>query len=773
MMHHVFPSITTALFLFSVLVLQQPLSATAARPSGLQSGHDDEPTFSGGMAYDAASHAVYLTGATYGTVSGNGLVAASNDRFKSSSCFVATVKLPSATNDDDDDEKLQWIDRQLFGTTDIPEACSSLAISSDTIDTSSHTAAYIMATTEDGGLLTELSAAGGVRSTQFGSVLNFEFASTGEATLLGGMLMDDEPVQYPVAIVADPSHEYIYVASMFSSETVPNPDFVKYAATQDFPNLTLAGLRKFGTTYRMLLERIQIQHTQDTNDGELKETLIPTWRLPLGTTGGAYSIFATGMVQVNSELLVVVGSTRGHGTAVGGVADDETDESMNGFITKFNPNTGGYVSTGTNAKQSAQFGMPGQEDWSTKVCVSSGEEQEFIYIVGATTGYLDTITTVDNPNDPDDNNVDAYVSKINVITLQPVWTKQFHASNPNASGAATYALDCKVTDDGSLVYVAGIVENGAAIESPTVEKQRSNGRDDIFIVQLDNQGTVNWLHQIGTSGNEGLAHGGGLAIDKNDNAILFGDTTGEFYRSRQQDAQKSTPDIFVMTVDKVEGAYTVPTEFASSTSVDDGDVFDGSFNGKDSGGGGGDNFIDPPKGDGTIETQDNSSSHKTFILLVLVLIVCFFLVVFFVGRANRNKEIATERAHVFSYLQAFDVEDVDLRHSATGGWHGTYVNRLAHGINKDSDSVDGMPQTFSFETAPLTHSSIVTDSLFMDVDTKPSLGPSSGSDEEDESMGSGSRGYDGLVSAYGDLQPRSYKDRKSNLEGKPWGREIV
>ena len=725
------------------------------------------------MAYDAASHAVYITGAAYGTLSGGGLTV--NDNYKTSSCFVATVKLPQTSSDE-----LQWIDRQIFGTRDIPEACSSLAISSD----ASHLAAYIMATTEDGGLLTELNGTpfNGGRPKQFGSVLNFDFASTGDATLLGGMLIDDEPVQYPVAIVADPSHKYIYVASMFSSETSPNPDFVKYG-TQEFPNLTLAGLRKFGTTYRMYLEWIQVEHTDSdgTANGELAETLIPTWRLPLGTTGGAYSVFATGMVLVNSELLVLVGSTRGHGTAVGGVADaGDEDTSMNGFITKFNPSTGGYASQGANAQQSANFGMPGQEDWSTKVCVGAGDD-DFIYIVGATTGYLDTTTTIANPNDPNDNNVDAYVSKINVVTLEPVWTKQFHASNPNASGAATYALDCKVTDDGSMVYVAGVVENGAAIESP-IEKQRSNGRDDIFIVQLDNlNGDINWLHQIGTSGNEGLAHGGGLAIDKNDNAILFGDTTGAFYRSRDKDAQKATPDIFVMTVDKVDGTYTVPTEFSGNentggdaapveNNLDSGDEFDGSFNGND--GGGGDNFINP-KGYGTIETDD-SSSRGMFIILVIVLIVSFFLVVFFVGRANRNKEIATERAHVFSYLQAFDVEDVDLRHSATGGWHGTYVNRLAHGINKgDSDSVDGTPQTFSFETAPLTHSSIVTDSLFMDVDTKPSLGPSSGSDEEDESMGSGSRGYDGLVSAYGDLQPRSYKDRKANLEGKPWGREIV
>ncbi len=84
-----------------------------------------------------------------------------------------------------------------------------------------------------------------------------------------------------------------------------------------------------------------------------------------------------------------------------------------------------------------------------------------------------------------------------------------------------------------------------------------------------------------------------------------------------------------------------------------------------------------------------------------------------------------------------------------------------------------MPFRLETPPAPLTHSSIVTDSLFVDVNTKPSLGPTLLTDDEEESMGSGSRGCDGLVSACGDLQPQSYKDRKSNFEGKPWGREII
>jgi hypothetical protein len=55
-----------------------------------------------------------------------------------------------------------------------------------------------------------------------------------------------------------------------------------------------------------------------------------------------------------------------------------------------------------------------------------------------------------------------------------------------------------------LVCVVGSVENGATMEC-AVEAQRFNGRNDVFVVQLNGQdGTINWLHQIGAAGNEGL-----------------------------------------------------------------------------------------------------------------------------------------------------------------------------------------------------------------------------------------------------------------------------
>merc|ERR1711992_134591 len=64
-------------------------------------------------------------------------------------------------------------------------------------------------------------------------------------------------------------------------------------------------------------------------------------------------------------------------------------------------------------------------------------------------------------------------------------------------------------------------------------------------------------------------------------------------------------------------------------------------------------------------------------------------------RKKKNKtkqEESTRKSCIFSYLQQFDVEDIDLRRAPTGGWHGTYVNKLAYGVNEfeetKSDSSD-------------------------------------------------------------------------------------
>ena len=72
---------------------------------------------------------------------------------------------------------------------------------------------------------------------------------------------------------------------------------------------------------------------------------------------------------------------------------------------------------------------------------------------------------------------------------------------------------------------------------------------------------------------------------------------------------------------------------------------------------------------------------------------------------------------VFRYLQAFDVEEIDVTHSATGGWHGVYVGKLAKGKTR--------------KVVPAaSHSSIVKDNLFYEYDIGGSTQSSTYSKEE-------------------------------------------
>lgn len=102
-------------------------------------------------------------------------------------------------------------------------------------------------------------------------------------------------------------------------------------------------------------------------------------------------------------------------------------------------------------------------------------------------------------------------------------------------------------------------------------------------------------------------------------------------------------------------------------------------------------------------------------LILTGLYICF-------ERRQALKRDETQKISIFMYLQQFDVEDIDLRKSPPGGWHGTYMNKLAYGINKSARgnatpaSPDGSHSSFeNTESLSFTHSSTARDSTFMDV----------------------------------------------------------
>jgi hypothetical protein len=122
----------------------------------------------------------------------------------------------------------------------------------------------------------------------------------------------------------------------------------------------------------------------------------------------------------------------------------------------------------------------------------------------------------------------------------------------------------------------------------------------------------------------------------------------------------------------------------------------------------------------TIELEPKHYAFGGATLVFLMVILCVICVL----RHMRRKEVETQKSLIFAYLQQFDVEDIDLRKSPPGGWHGTYLNELAYGVNKSArnrytDRPSSQEQVQ--ENVPLTHSSVVTDSLFMNTKEAPIL----------------------------------------------------
>jgi len=92
----------------------------------------------------------------------------------------------------------------------------------------------------------------------------------------------------------------------------------------------------------------------------------------------------------------------------------------------------------------------------------------------------------------------------------------------------------------------------------------------------------------------------------------------------------------------------------------------------------------------TTNTDHNDISDLSTYLAVLaggiaVAIVLVFVVRCFLRHVRRKVQEQKEERQkkcVYPYLQNMDANDVDIRRAPTGGWHGTYLNKLADGVNK-------------------------------------------------------------------------------------------
>lgn len=92
--------------------------------------------------------------------------------------------------------------------------------------------------------------------------------------------------------------------------------------------------------------------------------------------------------------------------------------------------------------------------------------------------------------------------------------------------------------------------------------------------------------------------------------------------------------------------------------------------------------------DSTKEEVINSKHSGYEVTLIVVAITALILavmgafVVYYIRKIKSKKEESVNKKCIYPYLQNFEVDDIDIRRAPTGGWHGTYINKLAYGINE-------------------------------------------------------------------------------------------
>jgi hypothetical protein len=299
----------------------------------------------------------------------------------------------------------------------------------------------------------------------------------------------------------------------------------------------------------------------------------------------------------------------------------------------------------------------------------------------------------------------AFLRKMAVDTLRTAWTVTMEATGPTAGMA------CAVTDT-EEIWFGGSVREGKVTLGETGDVHQYGGKD-IFLAKVHGDGEVDFIRQFGSTEDDELQ---ALTVDAAGNAILAGHTYGSMFRSRES-TENSNADVFVMTVSGEDGSMpSVVPQIATQAPPEDTDPYKEAF-----------------------QEEKNKEKRDETIILVFVII---FLVGFFgcccyyavrYSRSNRhsrrhrtmerallgqNTLLVTDRSHVAPVLSQFDARNVELKRSATGGWHGSFSNELAQGKNvfQPDDDTFYASETENSGMDLLLSDTAYNDSLFKDND---------------------------------------------------------
>ncbi len=726
---------------FSTATALLALSAAASTANadivgGFQSGPSAGAFYSGGMTYIPNINRAMFTGSHYNKIinphgTENNRMEG-EDRDVASNCYLATLDFDDEKDGETYHSLSDWIS---FGNPEKIETCSAVAGTKGSD-------VYLVGSVGDGGLFSD-----GYPMQGLLSIIDKETLGFIDATLIKSADDPNKHMIYPLDVIHDYHRKFVYVAALTSADATPN----QITGNQDMPNWQEQHL--LGSSYDVTVIKIK------TPDGSKPEAIwVKHFPLNSDASGNTPPVFVAGMaLQTDTngnQHLLVSGSTRGSGEAFGKVAANSVDED--GFVMQLKLSDGSFIKHDRHEGQVFDYqddlreGTP-SDDFIRGMCnnlgrghETHGQSDEF-YIVGGTKGDMTTNSqglqnfngnggfqfgaVVENKYKNSWNREESlmpFMRKVSIKTLKPIWTTQWAAMPKEANAAMVptnaYAMDCYVDVEKKAVFVVGSVLKDAKMTQGDVE-MINQGDDDIWVAKVDAEtGHPFWLTQLGSTEQDYVARRGSIAVNNEGNVIIYGDTNGSLYRPRENEDPANT-DMFIMTIDGTTGAVMDDIYMGGTSSGSVAETINGIPP------------LKPPRNPTTPSTPDttvpntpvvagptqsdsaiNKESPKkgkagTVVGIFFAFIFGLLVLYFVMDRRMKRRRAEAQKSSIFACLQQFDVEDIDLRRSPPGGWHGTYMNKLAHGQNNADDLA---LESSGVEGAALTHASVANDALFMD-----------------------------------------------------------
>jgi len=696
---------------------------------GFQSGPSHGAFYAGGMHYIHKINRAFFTGSHYNKgivphdITQNNLMQGT-DQDVASSCYLAKLDFDTEATNDVYHSLTDWIS---FGNAGKLETCSAVAGNAGND-------VMVVGSVGDGGLFSD-----GYPMQGLLALLDHETLGFIDATLIKSAEDPSKKMVYPLDIIHDYGRKIVYVAALTSQDDTSN----NVVGNQEMPNWQEQ--HPFGSAFDVTVIKIHAK------DGQKPEAVwVKHFPLEAEADGTTPPVFVAGMaLQTDTnglQHLLVSGSTRGSGEAFGKAAPNTFDED--GFVMQLRLSDGSFVKHDRHEGKIYNYQADLREgtesdDFIRGMCNNHNRGKEtngqsdVFYVVGGTKGDMTTDAqgvqnemknsgfqfgkTIQNKYKDSWNREESlqpFLRKVAIDTLGPIWTTQWAAMPPNANSknkipTNAYAMDCFVDVNRNAVFVVGSVMDGAIMTQGDVELI-NQGHDDIWVAKVDETtGNVWWVTQLGSTSSEYLARHGAIAVNNEGNVLIYGDTNGSMYRPRSPDEDDAATDMFVMTIDGKTGAvldekYLGGTASAAVQVDTDGPpptVV----------------TAQPPKKPDTsasakdqnrISNSDGKSKVGIAFGVLIGLAAALVVLYLIMYRNMKRRKAEAQKSSIFACLQQFDVEDIDLRRSPPGGWHGTYMNKLAYGQNNAEDG--GMVESPREGTA-LTHSSLANDALFMDT----------------------------------------------------------